>query len=79
MSEEQFDKIVRILKESDVEINSVDAMRKIVSTLKALNLDDEKIIDTLIQIRLKDPYTIFKITNEFPELESYVDVLSKVA
>jgi hypothetical protein len=74
ISENQFLKIVESVNDIKTEsLSTIQALRNIVSKLKEVGVEDENIVDVLIQIRTKDPFTIFRIKNDFPDLETSVD------
>lgn len=62
ITENQLQRIIETVTK-DVELNLGDAMRVIVSTLKKKEYDDEQIVDFIIALRQKDPYTIFQAEN----------------
>jgi len=44
----------------EIELTLGDAMRVIVSTLRTKGYEDEQIVDFMIALRQKDPYTIYQ-------------------
>lgn len=74
ISEVQLGKILESLSENKVKtISTLDAFREVINELKKEGMEAEDIMDILIQLRLKDPYTIIKMKNDYPELELYLE------
>lgn len=74
ISEVQLEKILKSLSENEVKtISTLDAVREVIYELKKEGMEAEDIMDILIQLRFKDPYTIIKMKNDYPELEVYLE------
>lgn len=58
ISEIQFKRLVEEVTQ-DVEMRLVDALRVVLKTLKEKDFDDEQVVDFMLRLREKDPYTIY--------------------
>lgn len=57
ISEIQFKRLVEEVTQ-DVEMRLVDALRVVLRALKEKGFDDEQVVDFMLSLREKDPYTI---------------------
>ena len=58
ISEVQFKRLVEEVSQK-VEMRLVDALRVVLRTLKEKGFDEEQVVDFMLRLREKDPYTIY--------------------
>ena len=58
ISEIQFKRLVEEVTQ-EVEMRLVDALRVVLRALKEKGFDDEQVVDFMLRLREKDPYTIY--------------------
>lgn len=79
VSQEQFYKIFKKVNEVASTSSIIAATRKIVTELKKKEFEDEEIVDIILQIRYKDPYTIFLMKKNHPELSDEIEILTEIS